>query len=75
MGRGRKGLLTQSNKQKIKNLKRYGVIPTLFRNIPKEEIELEFPITEQRSNNLVSLEMIRVAQSLTPQQLAALILN
>ena len=44
--------------------------------IPREEIHLEFPNMEQRSNDLVNFaspEIIRVAQSLTPQQLVALI--
>ena len=44
--------------------------------IPREEIHLEFPNMEQRSNDLVNFaspEIIRVAQSLTPQHLVALI--
>ena len=44
--------------------------------IPREEIHLQFPNMEQRSNNLVNLaspEIIRAAQSLTPQQIVALI--
>ena len=44
--------------------------------IPREEIHLEFPNMEQRSNDLVNFatpKIIRVAQSLTPQQLVALI--
>ena len=80
MGRGRKGILTQSEKTKNSNFKKFGIAPTTFGNIPREEIDLDiyFPNTEQRSNELVYLaspETIRAAQLLTPQQLAALITN
>ena len=80
MRRGRRGILTQSEKRKNKNLKRFGAISTNYGNIPREEIDLDlyFPNTEQCSNELVNLaspEMIRAAQSLTPQQLEALITN
>ena len=75
MGRGRKGILTQSEKKK-KELRKFGTILTCNGYIQREDIELEFSNMEQRSNNLVnlaSLEIIRAAQSLTPQQLVALI--
>ena len=78
MGRGRSGILTQSEKIKTNNLKRYGVIPITFGDIPREEIELDFSNTMQRPNylgNITSLEMIRAAKSRTPQQLADLIPN
>ena len=44
--------------------------------IPREDINLEFPNMQQRSNDLVNFatpEIIRVVQSLTPQQIVALI--
>ena len=77
MGRRRKDLLTKSEKQKSNNLKKFGNTLTMSGYyIPREEIYLEFPNMEQGSNdlvNLVSPEIIRAAQSLTPQQLVALI--
>ena len=78
MGRGRSGILTQSEKRKKNELKRFGTILKTFGNIPREEIELDFSNTMHRPNYLVNLaspEMIRAAQSLTLQQLAALIPN
>ena len=76
MGKGRKVFLHNPTNKALKILKKYGVLPTLLKDIPKEENELAFEIIkEQRSNNLASPEIIRVAQSLTPQQLADFILN
>ena len=71
MGRGRSGILTQSEKQKNNNLKRFGIILTTFGNIPKEKLYLNFNFLV----NLASPGMIRAAQSLTSQQLAAFIPN
>ena len=75
MGRGRKGILTQSEKQKNNNLKNFGTILTTFGNVPQEKIVLSFPDYIQRPYlyYVTSPEMIRVAQSLTPEQLASLI--
>ena len=75
MGRGRKGILTQSEKQKNNHLKKIGTILTTFGNVPQEKIVLRFPnyIQWPYLDYVTSPEMLRVAQSLTPEQLASLI--
>ena len=76
MGRGRRGITKESFKRKLLHLKRHGIIPTPIGNftLSSKCLDIE-PINRSEGVFNPSLEMIRVAKLLTPQQLAALIPN